>query len=166
MSKLAIGSKDSLLDNTFYISLLFKAADSLFEIIGGLLVLLIPATAINHLAEGLTRHELSQDSHDFIANHILKASHSLAAGSGRYFAAFYLLSHGVVKIVIIAALFKQKLWAYTWMIGVLGLFVAYQIYRLALVKFSIGLLLLTVFDVFIIWLTWREYQKHKQAESS
>lgn len=152
------------LDRVFYISLLLKAADSILEIIGGILTLLISTSTINSIVSGLTRHELSQDSHDFIANHILKVGHDLTSGSGRYFAAFYLLSHGLVKIVIIGALFKQKLWAYPWMMGVLGAFVAYQIYRLTF-KFSIGLVLLTLFDMFIIWLTYKEYQK-TQAQKS
>lgn len=153
--------KNSLLDDTFYISLLLKAADSVLEIIGGILTLLISSETINHIVSALTRHELSEDPHDFIANHVLKSAHDFASGPGRYFAAFYLLSHGIVKIVIIVALFKQKLWAYPWMMAVLGLFVVYQVYRLAFIKFSIGLVLLTLFDIFIIWLTWREYQIHK-----
>jgi len=38
----------------------------------------------------------------------------------------------------------------------LGGFVVYQVYRLTYAP-SVGLALLTVFDIFIIWLTWREY---------
>ncbi|PJE65571.1 DUF2127 domain-containing protein [Candidatus Saccharibacteria bacterium CG10_big_fil_rev_8_21_14_0_10_47_8] len=147
------------LDRTFYVSLLIKAADSILEIIGGILVLFTTPVQINNIASTLTQHELSQDPHDFLANHILKATHDFTNG-GRYFAAFYLLSHGIVKIVIIAALFKQRLWAYPSMIVVLGLFVAYQLYRIN-DRFSIGLVLLTLFDIFVIWLTWKEYKRHK-----
>jgi uncharacterized membrane protein len=43
------------------------------------------------------------------------------------------------------------------MMALLAGFIAYQLYRLA-VRFTIGLTLLTVFDVFVVWLTWREYQ--------
>lgn len=151
------------LDRVFYISLLLKAADSVLEIIGGILTLLISSTTVNNTVSSLTRHELSQDPNDFIANRLLKVGHDLTTGSGRYFAAFYLLSHGLVKVVIIGALFKQKLWAYPWMMGVLGAFVIYQLYRLSY-KFSIGLVLLTLFDIFVMWLTWKEYQKHKQQK--
>lgn len=163
--KMTKKQKSTVLDDTFYISLLVKAADSVLEIVGGLLVLLISPEAINHTVVALTRHELSQDPHDFVSKHILKVGHDLTTGSGRYFAAFYLLSHGIVKIVIIAALFRQKMWAYLWMIGVLGAFVIYQVYRLVFIKFGIGLLLLTLFDLFVMWLTWREYQKHKILHS-
>jgi uncharacterized membrane protein len=147
------------LDKTFYISLLIKAADSILEIIGGILLLLISPENINRLAHAVTQNELSEDPHDFIATHIIKASHDFSNG-GRYFAAFYLLSHGLVKIFVIIALFKEKLWAYPTMIVVLSAFIVYQLYRLTY-KFSILLVLLTLFDMFVIWLTWKEWQKHK-----
>ena len=64
------------------------------------------------------------------------------------FGGLYLLSHGVVKIVLATALLRNKLWAYPWMIGFLGVFVIYQLYRIALIP-TVGLIALTVFDVFI-----------------
>lgn len=149
----------SSLDKTFYVSLILKAIDSVLEIVGGIFVLVISPASINHFASILTQHELSKDPHDFIATHVLRVSHELTR-SGKYFAAFYLLSHGLVKIVVIIALFKQKIWAYPAMIAVLSGFIVYQVYRISY-KFSIGLVLLTVFDVFIIWLTWREYKNHR-----
>ncbi len=147
------------LDETFYVSLLLKAIDSTLEIIGGLLVIVVPPAHINRLAVVLTQHELSRDPHDFVANHILKASHEFTR-SGKYFAAVYLLSHGLVKILVIIALFKQKMWAYPAMIVVLAGFVIYQLYRLSY-RFSLGLVILTVFDAFVIWLTWKEYARHR-----
>ena len=152
--------KGNALDRTFYISLVLKALDSLLEIIGGAILLFISPDTIGRITRGLTQNELSTDPHDFVANHILHATHDFTNG-GRWFAAFYLLSHGLVKIIIIVALFRQKLWAYPWMIGVLGLFIVYQVYRLTY-KFGIGLLLLTLFDAFVIWLTWLEYKKHRE----
>jgi uncharacterized membrane protein len=48
------------------------------------------------------------------------------------------------------------------MIALLGAFIAYQLYRLAY-RMTVGLSLLTVFDAFVVWLTWREY-KSKRSE--
>lgn len=154
----------SKLDQFFYGSLILKAIDSGLEILGGLLAWVVSPISLSHVTQLLTQHELSQDPHDFLATHLLKVSQAFT-GSTRYFAAFYLLSHGLVKLVLIVALFKQKLWAYPAMIVVLGAFIIYQLYRLSY-HFSIGLLLLTLFDGFIVWLTWREYRKHQvQAET-
>ncbi len=43
------------------------------------------------------------------------------------------------------------------MIALLGAFIVYQLYRLYY-EATLGLTLLTIFDAFIVWLTWREYQ--------
>ena len=44
--------------------------------------------------------------------------------------------------------------------ALLGAFIAYQLYRLYY-HLTIGLTLLTIFDAFIVWLTWREYQQKR-----
>ena len=43
-------------------------------------------------------------------------------------------------------------------------FIAYQLYRLIAVHFSVGLTALTVFDAFLVWLTWREYQAKRALQ--
>jgi uncharacterized membrane protein len=74
------------------------------------------------------------------------------------FGVVYLLLHGVVKVILVAALLKNALWAYPWTIALLGVFIVYQLYRLSL-KPSVGLTALTVFDAVIAGLTYREYRK-------
>lgn len=112
---------------------------------------------------GLTRHELSEDPDDLIATHLLRLAHGLT-GSAVLFAAGYLLLHGMVKVVLVAALLRNKVWAYPWMIAFLIVFIGYQLYRIALHP-ALGLTALTVFDAFIAWLTWREYRKQRTATS-
>ena len=73
------------------------------------------------------------------------------------FAAVYLLSHGIAKLVLVVAVLRGELWAYPALIALLGAFIAYQLYRLYY-HLTIGLTLLTIFDAFVAWLTWREYQ--------
>ncbi len=72
------------------------------------------------------------------------------------------LTQHVVKIVLVAALLRDKIWAYPWMIAFLIVFIVYQIYRLTF-AFSIGLVALTVFDLVVVWLTYREYGKQRTA---
>ena len=52
------------------------------------------------------------------------------------------------------------MWAYPWMIAVLLLFIAYQTYQISLTP-TIGLIALTVFDLAIVALTWREYRQQR-----
>jgi uncharacterized membrane protein len=151
-------TKEDLTDRAFRTGLYLKGLDGLLETLGGILLLIIKPEQINHLARWVTEGELSQDKHDFIANHILKTAHALT-GASLIFGAIYLLSHGLVKIVLVFEVLRNHSWAYVALITVTSLFVVYQVYRLA-VKFSISLLLLTIFDLIIIYLTQKEYRRH------
>jgi uncharacterized membrane protein len=144
------------LDNTFKVGLALKAADGLLEIVSGLFLLLVSPSTIDRIAHTLTAHELGQDPHDRIANYILHTTGHLSSGT-TLFGAVYLLSHGVAKVVLVYFVLRGKLWAYPWLIGLLGVFIVYQLYVIALVKFSWWLVVLTAFDMFLVWLTWREY---------
>jgi uncharacterized membrane protein len=156
------------LDDTFKVSITLKGLDGLLEIIGGIVLLFVRPANLDHLVRSLTQHELSQDPHDFIARHLVHSTSHLSSGS-TLFAAIYLLSHGIAKVVLVVALLRDQLWAYPALIILLGAFIAYQLYRLYY-RWSIGLTLLTIFDGFVVWLTWSEYQskrsKHVAAPSS
>ena len=145
------------LDKTFKIGLVLKGLDGILEVAGGILLLFLSPHAIEHIARSLTAHELSEDPHDVIARYILHTSSHLTT-STTLFGAIYLLSHGAAKIVVVALVLRDKLWAYPWLIVLLLAFIVYQLYRLTVVHFSVGLTALTVFDVVLVWLTWREYQ--------
>jgi uncharacterized membrane protein len=156
--------QQDLTDRAFHISLLLKGLDGLLECIGGVFLLLIKPEQITHWAKSLTEGELSRDSHDFIANHILKSAHELT-GASLIFGALYLLSHGVVKLVLVVEVLRNHLWAYVALIAVTALFVVYQVYRI-IDKFSLSLFLLTLFDLLIIYLTQKEYRRHKGRQEA
>jgi len=152
------------LDDTFKVSVTLKGIDGALEIIGGTILLFVRPHTIQQWARTLTQHELSQDPHDFIARHILHSAGQLTHGSTA-FAAIYLLSHGIAKLVLVVAVLRGELWAYPALIALLGAFIAYQLYRLYY-HLTIGLSLLTVFDAFVVWLTWREYQAKRNRALS
>lgn len=149
----------SLLDKTYEIGLFIKGIDGLFELLGGLILLVVPGGVFERVAQNITRSELSKDPHDFIATHILHIGQNLSHGHNGFAVAF-LLTHGLVKIALVLALLRNKLWAYPWALVVLVLFLVYQIYVLA-VKPGFGMAFLSVLDTVIIWLVWREWQKQK-----
>jgi uncharacterized membrane protein len=147
------------LDRTFKVSISLKGIDGVLEIIGGLVLLFIAPATLQHWARSLTAHELAQDPHDFIANHLLHSASQLSR-STTLFGAVYLLSHGIAKVVLVVALLRTQLWAYPWMIALLGAFIVYQLYRLSY-GFRVGLTLLTLFDAFVLWLTVLEYRRRR-----
>jgi uncharacterized membrane protein len=155
--------RPDLLDRTFEVAITLKGLDGVLEVIGGLLLLVVTPSTINRVVAALTAHELSQDPHDFIANHLLNMAHGLTTSSV-LFGSLYLLSHGLVKVVLVVALLKNRLWAYPWMIAFLLVFIVYQLYRIALFP-TLGLTALTVFDLVVVWLTVREYQRHRQRQA-
>jgi uncharacterized membrane protein len=153
----------SLLRATFRTGITMKGIDGLLETIGGALLWVINPSVMSHTVALLFQHELSRDPHDFIGVHLLRISKALTEND-RLFASIYLVSHGVVKIVLAGALWLDDLWAYPLAIFVFGAFGAYQIYRYSHTH-SLMLLALTIFDLALMWLTWEEYrvQKAKRA---
>lgn len=151
------------LDTTFRVGVTLKGIDGALETIGGLVLLFVRPATLNHIARTLTQHELSEDPHDFVARHLLRSAQHLAHGT-TLFAAVYLLSHGLSKLVLVVAVLQGHSWAYPAIIALLGVFIIYQCYRLAY-RFSVGLALLTAFDAFIVWLTWREWRARVPAGS-
>ena len=147
------------LDWTFEAFLILKGLDGVLEIAGGLVLLFTPTETLSNWLNRLTAPELAEDPHDFMASHLLTAGQSFLAGS-MLFAALYLLSHGVVKVILVGAVLKDRIWAYPWMMGFLALFVAYQTWLLVS-DATLGLMALTAFDCVMLWLTWREYVKHR-----
>jgi len=152
------------LDKTFKIGLVLKGLDGVLEVAGGILLLFLSPQAIEHVVRVLTAHELSEDPHDLVARYLLHTASHLHHGT-TLFGAIYLLSHGIAKIVLVALVLKDKLWAYPWLIGLLLAFIAYQLYQIIAVHFSLGLAALTIFDAALVWLTWREYRAKRQARA-
>jgi uncharacterized membrane protein len=143
--------------------MVLKGADGVLELVGGILLLFLAPATIQHDVRALVAHELSQDPHDFIATHLLHSVTHLSR-STTLFGAVYLLSHGAAKVILVALVLRDKLWAYPWMMALLGAFIVYQVYRITVVKFSFGLAALTIFDMVLVWLTWREYRaRHRRS---
>jgi uncharacterized membrane protein len=140
----------------FEISILLKGAHALTECVGGLLLAVVSTDTIKNLVNTLTQSELIDDPNDLVATHLLELAQSLTVSTQDFYA-FYLLSHGLVKVLLVVGLLRNKLWAYPASLVVLGLFIVYQLYRFSYTH-GIGLIVLTVFDVFVIWLIWHEYR--------
>ena len=147
--------KEKSIHEVFLTSLILKGIGSVLEIGGGIIFLF--TGKITDFLGTLAQNELLEDPNDLIGNQI---QHWLPYFNGHIqeFGAFYLLSHGIVKTFIVISLLRNKTWAYPLSIIVLMLFIAYQLYRLTF-GYSIFLIGLTIFDVFLIVLTWHEYNR-------
>ena len=151
------------LDRAFRITITLKGLDGLLEVIGGIVLLVVSPASIEHIVRFFTAHELAQDPHDFIASHLLHSASQLTR-SATVYGGIYLLSHGITKVVLVVLVLKDKLWAYPLIIALLLVFIVYQVYRLTY-RVSFGLVVLTLFDMLVVWLTWREYRIKRRVRS-
>ena len=150
--------KEKSIHEIFIGSLILKGIGSIFEILGG--VTLLFTGKITDFLTQIAQNELLDDPNDFVGNQLQHWLPYFGAHSHE-FGAFYLLSHGVVKTFLVISLLRNKAWAYPASIGILCLFIAYQLYRLTY-GYSLFLIWLTIFDVFLIMLTWHEYKLVKK----
>jgi uncharacterized membrane protein len=91
---------------------------------------------------------------------MLHVARHLSLGT-EHFAAWYLLIHGVIKILLVVALLRAMLPAYPIAVIVFGAFIVYQLYRFTFTH-SPGLIALSAFDGIVIWLIWFEYRALRQ----
>lgn len=148
----------------FEISLAFKGLFAAAEILAGVFAWLVPPQFLLDIVQIITRTELTEDPNDPIATHLLQAAQGLSI-SGQHFAAIYLLSHGILKLWLIIGLWRGKLAYYPVTLVVFGLFIVYQLYRYSHTH-SPMLLVLTIVDVLVIWLTLTEYRRLRLARQA
>lgn len=140
----------------FEVSVLLKGAHAAVETVGGLALAFTDNQWLRRFVMLATQSELVEDKRDLIANHLLTWAQGFSIAT-EHFYAWYLLSHGVVKLVLVAGLLRRKLWAYPTTMVVLGLFIVYQLYRYSETH-GVGLLMLTALDILVVTLTWHEYR--------
>jgi uncharacterized membrane protein len=139
----------------FQMSVLLKGAHALIECLGGIALALVSTSSIANFVNAITQDELIKDPNDFVATHLLTMAHNFSVQT-QHFYAFYLLSHGIVKVALVVGLLRENLWAYPASLIVLALFVLYQLYRFSYTH-GLGLIVLTLFDIVVMGLIWHEY---------
>lgn len=139
----------------FQVSVLLKGAHALLECLGGIALALVSTSSIVTFVNAISQDELIEDPNDFVATHLLAMAKDFSVQT-QHFYAFYLLSHGLVKVALVVGLLREKLWAYPASLVVLALFVIYQVYRFSYTH-GLGLIALTSFDIVVMALIWHEY---------
>jgi len=153
----------SRLDSVFRVSVFLKGLDGALEIAGGLVLLFLSPHSLYAVTRWLVAHDLAGSPHDLVARHLLHSASRLTT-STTLFGAAYLLVHGAAKVVLVVLVLRDKLWAYPWMIALLLAFIVYQVYRFGEDP-GPALVVLTLFDAFVAWLTWREYRTKTAART-
>lgn len=143
----------------FRLTIMLKGIFAVIEILGGAAMHFVNPALLMGLVADLTQDELTEDPNDLVATYLRNAAEQFLSVGTRWFIVLYLVSHGVIKLLVIIALLLDKLWAYPAAIVVFSGFIVYQVYRYTFEP-GIGLIILTVIDLIVIWLTWHEYRQH------
>ena len=139
----------------FQAAVILKGIDAVLEVIGGALLVAFGQQGIGRTVRFLTQHELTEDPHDLVAGWVLRYTRHIGVATV-HFAAAYLLVHGLVKVGLAGGLIREKRWVFPVALVFLGMFVLYQLYRFQHHP-SAPLAFLTVLDLAIMALVWREY---------
>lgn len=148
--------QEKRIHQVFVASVLFKGAHALIEIVGGIALYLVSTETIVRTINAWSYDELIEDKNDWVANQLLAFARTFSV-EAHHFYAFYLLSHGIIKSVLVMGLLREKLWAYPASFAVFGAFIAYQLYRYSFTH-DFALILLSIFDLFVIYLAVHEYR--------
>ena len=140
----------------FRVSVILKGVISAGEIVVGIIAFFVPLSLLTELIASFARAELQSEPGSYIAAHVLILTQGVPEIS-TLFLGLYLLSRGLIKLVLVWALLKNQLWAYPSSLVVLGLFVAYQLYEIGR-SHSIAVIAITLFDLIVMYFIWREYR--------
>ncbi|HET9146177.1 MAG TPA: DUF2127 domain-containing protein [Sphingomicrobium sp.] len=147
--------QEKRIHEAFTVSLAIKGLNGLAEIAGGIAIYL---TSTETIARWIAQfaNALGGNPKRWIPAHLLKFGDSLTV-SQHDFVAFYLLTHGVVKIVLVYGLLRERLWSYPVSFVVFSGYIIYQLYRFTFTH-SLLLIVLSIFDAFILTLAVHEYR--------
>lgn len=149
---------NSWLDRLFETSLVIKGISGFIELILGLLLYSFEPTSVEKYIKLITQREMLQDRNDQVANWLLNFTEHLSQSS-HVFLIVYLWIHAAIKLTAVLGILRNKTWSYPFSLITLGGLTVYQIYSIIFVKLTLGMFLLTAFDIFVIWMIWQEYRK-------
>jgi len=152
----------SRFDLVFKISVILKGLDALVETVAGIALFFVTGSNVDHFASWLRRSSIARDPNNYIGRLINDGAKHLVHAS-TLIGAIYLLAHGLIKLVVIINVLRDKYWAYPVLIIVLAVFCVIQIIDI-INHHSIAVALLTAFDILVIILTWFEWQKKRRKK--
>lgn len=143
----------------FVLSVGLKGFYALAEVASGVALYLVAhATIIDFLSRFTT--DPVQEPNDWVGAYMMAFARAFSVQS-QHFYAFYLVTHGILKLGVVIGLLREKLWAYPACFVVFTAFIAYQLYRYSYTH-DMGLILLSILDAFVILLAVHEYRLLKR----
>lgn len=150
-------NRERALDLSFLSGVGLKVVNVVGDLLIGIPLLFLSAGQLTSWAQAATSATLAQDPDAPIANFVVNSTAGLSTASLDY-AAIYLLIHATVKIAILIGLVRGSLRFYPWVMAALVALLVYQFTDFAITH-SILMLVLSLLDSIVVWLTWREWRQ-------
>lgn len=148
---------ENVLHQIFEFGIGLKFLNGIWETASGFFILFLSKATLSNLLSFLAGKELLEDPHDLFINFSLGFLQNLSH-STQVFIAVYILVHGFLNLFLAIQLYRDKIWAYSVTIFVMVIFIFYQIHRIILYHSAV-LIVITIFDILFILLTWHEYKR-------
>ncbi len=140
----------------FRIGIFLKAADGFIEACVGIFFYFVGYATIDGMLFSVFHGEIVETPRDAFWQFLINEWHSVSLSSNSFWGLLF-VAHGATKLILSAALLRNKLWAYPIAAVVFSLFVGYEIYSLTH-RPSLLLWLITVFDIIVVGLILHEYR--------
>ncbi len=140
----------------FEITIVLKGIIALGEVALGILLAFVSYDTLHNVAMAFFGGEFAETPRDFLFGYAVRGFHGFAATPQSVWV-FIFLSHGIVKLALIAGLLRNKLWAYPWSASIFSFFIVYQIWQMILTP-SFALLFVTALDIIVVLLVLHEYR--------
>jgi len=141
------------MDFIFRLGLIIKGIDSLFEVIGG--ILLTMPTKLSRYLLVISQHEAFRH-HEALAGRLDHLA-GMATMHPSMVEAVYLIVHGATKVVLIVAIARGFRWGYIGLMAVLSLFACIELVRAGTAR-EVVTGVLGLFDLAVVFVIYREYR--------
>ena len=149
------GMMENMRHLLFIVSILLKGLFAIAEIVVGAALLFTAPGLLTQFIHFMFHNRLVADPYDPLATFALHQFQDFDM-TRHTFVSIYLMLHGLVKVGVVAGLYSERLWAFPIGLTALGIFIAYQMERFVTTHAPL-LLVISIFDSFIMLLAWREY---------
>lgn len=153
-----------LIHQLFNVSVFVKGVDGVLEILIAFFLAFASPAQLDSVFLFFFHHELAEDPSDRLAHYVLMWIYNVPFNA-KLFAIVYLILHGIVKLFLVANLFRERLWAFPVSLAILALFVLYQCVHLVQ-HFTLPFAAFTVLDILVICFIVAEYRtRRKMAQA-
>jgi len=145
---------------TFHINILLKGFYASIEFAAGFVLFFMSPRYIVDSITYFTQNILYKNPESIIALYIESVTQDFTMVT-QHFIALYFIFHGGVKLCVVIGILLKKMWAYPSAIFVFSMFFVYLTVRYAYTH-SLFLLVLALFEMLVVLLTWNEYIRIKK----